>query len=120
MHRAYHKHSLPDENYHEIAPVRRAILKNPADDWSLRKMSATSGYSVSRFRELYHKLYRISPINDVIRQRISLAETLLLSGQASISYVATACGFNTLNYFSKVFKTTTGYTPSQYITLHHE
>ena len=119
-HRAYNKQNLQDDSFYEIVAVRSAVMKNPEKDWSLEKMSKMSGYSVSRFSELYRKLYNTSPINDVIAHRISLAKTLLLSGQASLSYIATACGFNTINYFSKSFKASTGYTPSEFIDAFRE
>ena len=119
-HRAYNKQNLQDDSFYEIVAVRSAVMKNPEKDWSLEKMSKMSGYSVSRFSELYRKLYNTSPINDVIAHRISLAKTLLLSGQASVSYIATACGFNTINYFSKSFKASTGYTPSEFIDAFRE
>lgn len=114
MHRAYIKLNLSDEPYADIAAVRRKIIKNPAKNWSLKEMTEMCGYSVSRFSELYHKLYGVSPMNDVINQRILLAKRLLESGQASVSYVAQTCGFNTINYFSKYFKKATGYTPREY------
>lgn len=113
--RAYKGQLFRDEDFHEILAVRHAIIKNPEQKWTLKKMSEISGYSVSRFCELYKKIYNISPINDVIEHRISFAKALLLSGQASVSCVATRCGFNTVNYFSKHFKASTGYTPSEYI-----
>lgn len=114
-HRAYKKQNTCDEDFHEIAAIRHAIIKNPGNTWTLKRMAAMSGYSISRFSELYRKLYNISPINDVIQHRISLAKMLLSSRQVSVSYVATVCGFNTINYFSKVFKASTGYTPSDYV-----
>ncbi len=116
-HRAYTKENSYDEPYSDIAAVRRKIIKNPERAWTLKEMTALCGYSVSRFSELYSKLYGISPMNDVINQRITLAKRLLLSGQASVSYVAEACGFNTINYFSKYFKKATGYSPSEYISV---
>ena len=114
-HRAYSKQCFQDDSFHEISAVRNAIVKNPEKDWSLEKMSEMSGYSVSRFSELYRNLYNMSPINDVIDHRIAMAKILLQSGQATVSYVATACGFNTINYFSKCFKASTGYTPTEFI-----
>lgn len=115
--RAFTKANSFDEPYSDIAAVRRKIIKNPIKDWSLKEMTEMSGYSASRFSELYRKLYDVSPMNDVINQRITLAKRLLVSGQASVSYVAEACGFNTINYFSKYFKKSTGYTPSEYIKM---
>lgn len=115
LHRAYKKQDICHEDFHQISTVRRKIMKNPGKKWTLKEMAEMTGYSVSRFSELYKRAYNISPINDVIEHRISLAKMLLLSGQASISYVADTCGFNTVNYFSKLFKASTGYTPSEYI-----
>lgn len=119
-HRAYIKENSSDEPYADIAAVRRAIIKNPEKNWTLKEMTKMSGYSTSRFSELYCKLYGTSPINDVINQRIALGKRLLMSGQASVSYVAETCGFNTINYFSKYFKKATGYSPSEYIGLFYE
>ena len=115
LHRAYTKVNFYDEAFEKIATVKRAIIINPQENWTLEKMSNISGYSISRFSELYSKLYGISPINDVLLQRIELAKRLLVSGQASVSYVSKACGFNTINYFSKYFKQTTGYGPKEYM-----
>ena len=115
LHRAYKKQNICNEDLHRLSTVRHKINKNPEKKWTLKEMAMIAGYSVSRFSELYKKTYNTSPINDVIEHRISLAKMLLLSGQASISYVADTCGFNTVNYFSKLFKASTGYTPSEYI-----
>ena len=118
IHRAYMKINSFDEPYADIAAVRRKIVKNPSKNWTLKEMTEMCGYSVSRFSELYLKLYGTSPINDVINQRILLAKKLLESGQASVAYVAEKCGFNTINYFSKYFKKSTGYSPSKYMNLY--
>ena len=115
LHRAYKKQNICNEDLHRLSTVRHKINKSPEKKWTLKEMAMLAGYSVSRFSELYKKTYNISPINDVIEHRISLAKMLLISGQASISYVADTCGFNTINYFSKLFKASTGYTPSEYI-----
>ncbi len=115
MHRAYENRNTCRSDQIRIAAVRNAIAQSPEKKWSLNKMAAMSGYSVSRFSELYRGRYGISPINDVIGHRMSLAKALLLSGQTSVSYVATACGFSTVNYFSKFFKMSTGFSPSEYI-----
>lgn len=119
-HRVYTKENSSDEPYPYIALVRRKIIKNPAKNWTLNDMTEMCGYSTSRFSELYSKLYGTSPMNDVINQRILLAKRLLESGQASVSYVAEACGFNTINYFSKCFKNSTGYSPTKYVNIFYK
>lgn len=114
LHRAYKKQNISQEDFYRISAMRREIITNPGKKWTLKEMAGATGYSVSRFSELYKQAYHISPINDVIEHRISLAKMLLLSGQASVSYVADTCGFSTINYFSKYFKAATGYPPSEY------
>jgi len=112
---------LSKDSFGGIIAVNHAILSNPEHDWTLQEMAKMSGYSVSRFCELYRSMYGISPINDVINQRIQLAKRLLASEQATIGYAAEMCGFNTINYFSKCFKKYTACTPREYIaSLHKE
>lgn len=120
LHRAYTKTVSFNEKHEDITVVRRKIIENPTKNWTLKEMASMGGYSTSRFSELYNKQYGCSPINDVINQRILIAKELLSSGQVSVSYVAEACGFSTINYFSKYFKKATGYTPSEYIGLFEE
>lgn len=102
------------EKISNIINVHNEIALNPARNWTLKEMTSLSGYSVSRFCELYKKTYGISPVNAVIYERIEMAKKLLISGQASVLVVSEACGFSTVNYFSKCFKNLTGYTPSSY------
>lgn len=59
-------------------------------------------------------MYGTSPINDVITVQIELAKRLLCSGQTTVSAVANACGFSTVNYFSNCFKKVTGQSPAEY------
>lgn len=117
-HRTYQKLNSVDETFENIAIVKHSIIKNPSKNWTVNELTKLSGYSISRFCELYKKIYHISPMNDVINQRITLAKRLLESGQASVSYVAQTCGYNTINYFSKQFKEHTGYSPSDYTKFH--
>lgn len=48
------------------------------------------------------------------KQRIEMAKVYLKSESISITDIAFMVGFNDLNYFSRIFKKTTGMTPSQY------
>ena len=98
-----------------VAAVREEMLRNPGEAWRLQEMAKRSGYSVSRFCEIYCSQFGISPMQEVLNRRIELAKQLLASGQASVAYVAEACGFRTINYFSKYFREVTGFTPSGYM-----
>ena len=114
IHRAYNGFKIK-EGSDAVAAVRREIIRNPERNWRLYELAEKSGYSVSRFSELYRSMFDCSPIDDVIAQRIKLAKRLLSSGQASVTKIAETCGFSSINYFSKTFKAATGRTPSEYI-----
>ena len=54
-------------------------------------------------------------INSYIRfAKVERAKVLLISTETPIKAVAEALAFNTVNYFIKSFRDTTGYTPAQY------
>lgn len=107
---------LPYRGIHSnIYALRKEIIAHPERNRTLEEMAEQTGYSVCRFSQLYNQLFNISPINDVIVQRINLAKKLLLTKHYSISEVADMCGFHSLNYFSRRFRKHTGRTPTQYI-----
>ena len=114
LHRAYEKTTTKLDGISQVIGIRKQIIANPEKNWTLCEMSQKSGYSISRFSELYLKLYGVSPIEDVLTQRINMAKRLLSLGQASVSYTAQNCGFSSINYFSKYFKKVTGLTPREY------
>lgn len=115
LHRVIAKESILQGDHYGINNVRRMVIKHPEKKWTIEDAAKLSGYSSSRFCELYRKFYDISFINDVLAHRIQHAKKLLESGQASVSYVAEACGFRTINYFSKYFRKITGYSPKEYM-----
>lgn len=117
LYRAYrHHHSQPADR--SVQVVADAVAQDPGHNWHLSEMAAMSGYSVSRFSELFREQYRLSPTQYVLHHRIHLAKQYLLSGQASVSYIAEVCGFQSANYFCKYFKQAAGCPPSRYHACH--
>lgn len=102
-------------NNEEIEKVHTIICKEANKNWRLKDLANLSGYSVSRFCELYKQAYNESPINTLNTQKIAYAKNLLSSGQVNVSQTAQMCGYNNIYYFSKYFKKVTGHTPSYYI-----
>lgn len=115
--RSYSKNENFNKINNKITFTKHKIMSNIKKNWTLKEMADLSGYSTSRFSELYRKQYSISPINDLINHRIEIAKNLLLLSNQSVSCIAEICGFSTINYFSKYFKKVTGYTPSEYASL---
>lgn len=50
----------------------------------------------------------------ILNTRITLAKSMLLCGEKTISDISMECGFSGLSYFSRVFKENTGKTPLEY------
>lgn len=57
----------------------------------------------------------MSPGKYITRVRVEYAKLLLCNEDASIAYVAEACGFANANYFAKAFRRETGMSPSEYL-----
>ena len=100
--------------YHTISKIRREMLENYTAKTSLADLSEKSGYSVSRFCELYKKFYNTSPIDDLISMRISRARQFLTFTSQSIGEISEKCGFDSIHYFSNTFKKILGCSPSAY------
>ena len=94
--------------------LRVRILHQYGEDWSLQKMAALSGYSVSRFCALYTAFFAVSPMNELLEKRLEMAKQFLSLGVYKVGDVATMCGFSSIHYFSNFFKRHTGVTPAEY------
>lgn len=62
----------------------------------------------------FKSLTGISPVNYIIRRRITEAKQKLVSTEKSIIEISEECGFNSLSNFNSLFKRMTGLTPSSY------
>lgn len=57
----------------------------------------------------------LTPVELVRQMRIQKAQNLLSEQpNLSVAEIAYACGFSTPQYFNRVFKEQTGYTPAEY------
>lgn len=120
LYRAYEKCLKWSPSARSVSIAADAILRDPGHNWRIQDLASLSGYSPSHFSELYQAEYGISPMQDILQKRIDLAKQYLLSGQASVSYVAEVCGFQSVHYFSKFFKKVVGCPPSHYIHLSNQ
>ena len=58
-----------------------------------------------------------SPVDALIRYRLQTAHRLLNEKSLTLQEVSFACGFNSVNYFSRQFKKIYGYAPGKKMTL---
>lgn len=83
-------------------------------DFSVAQLSEMCRISEVHYRRLFQQLYHTSPVRFLILLRIGRAKELLNSTELPIFQIAECCGFQSAYYFSKVFRETTGMTPSEY------
>ena len=98
----------------EILELTEAEFTDPA--LSLSSISQRLGYNAKYLSHLFKEDMGISYCNYLRALRIKSAVILFDHGLDSIKNVAQLCGFSDPLYFSSVFKTSVGVSPSVYIT----
>ncbi len=113
--RAHQKSGIEkDETYEKFNKLRIYFFNHCSEKWTLKKMADLSGYSVSRFCNIYVSLFNNSPMDDLLEWRFEFAKHLLLLNTHKISEIAEMCGFSSVHYFSRFFTERTGISPKNY------
>ena len=97
---------------HQVTVIIQENLNNP----NLKGDLIAQALGMSRMH-LHRKLkeeQRQHARDYIIQIRMNQAKELLLSTTLSVATIATQCGYKDYRYFSKVFKSNTGYTPTAY------
>lgn len=81
---------------------------------SVALLAENAGISQTYFRQRFKAFYGCSPISYIRKVRIAHAQTLLETGDYSISEVAIRSGYENISYFSYDFHRLVGQSPSQY------
>ena len=115
MQLARHQATSPVEyaHYERLCTIRQQLNDTFADRWTVAAMAKLAHLSPNRFAVLYRKFFNVSPMDDLISMRLRESERLLAVGRMTVSEISEQCGFNNLNYFSRLFKARTGRTPRE-------
>jgi AraC-like DNA-binding protein len=110
----YYKNS-----FETIDPRIRKVIHFIAENYSrpieVVDLADMVGLNPVYFGSLFKKSTGFSVKEYINRIRINNAENLLSSGEFLVNDVAYKCGFEDIFYFSKVFKSIKGYSPSKAI-----
>lgn len=79
------------------------------------EIAAHCNISEVYFRKLFSEHYKSSPRRYILDTRITAAKQMLSEGIFKVSAVADECGFLSLYHFSRIFKSKTGLTPTEYM-----
>ena len=81
---------------------------------SIKALSGLLHFHPNYFIRFFKEMTGYTPLEYINNQRIDLAKTLLLNGNAIIQDVASQTGFNRTDYFARCFRKKTGFTPTEY------
>ena len=79
------------------------------------------GYCTDYVRRIFIRDMGMSPIAYLTDMRIRNAKKLLCENERlhyTVAEIATASGYSDISYFSRMFKKTTGLTPSEFLRAH--
>jgi AraC-like DNA-binding protein len=83
-------------------------------DLDLDKVASICGYSPSYFSRSFRKYFGINFVQYLQQVRLDNAKQLLKSSSMTVAEISEKTGFQSLSYFSTIFKRETGLSPNQY------
>jgi YesN/AraC family two-component response regulator len=105
------------------ASVKTSAVANKVSDYieehyteniSLREVADAMGYSDAYFCKIFKQCFEMSFISYLNGYRTKKAIDLLGDVTVSIKDISAMSGYRDANYFTRIFKKTTGVTPSEY------
>ncbi|WP_277679663.1 helix-turn-helix transcriptional regulator [Gracilibacillus dipsosauri] len=100
--------------YYNLLKLRITIQNNPGEYWTVSRMADYLRISPGYLQNIYKRTFGISCMEDVIANRIRLAQEYLIHSNQSIAEIATQCGYLNVEHFSRQFKRMTGNTPRKF------
>lgn len=97
----------------KIEKCRFYIRQNMSEEIDFKKLAKDIGISYSYFRKMFKNFTDVSPAQYQLHLRIIRAKELLIGTSKSIKEISFETGFQSIYYFSRIFKEKTGLTPSE-------
>ncbi|MBI5830991.1 MAG: helix-turn-helix transcriptional regulator [Armatimonadetes bacterium] len=101
-------------HYELFQSIRAQVHQRLREPWDVPRMASLAHLSVPRFAVLYKRFYNISPVEDLIRVRLSYAQHLLTNTTMSVGEAAAQSGFDNVCHFSRLFRRRVGCAPRHY------
>ena len=102
-------------NYKKIKSSVRYIEENCLKKYiDVSELAAISDMSVSQYNRVFKSVFETTPTKYMNIQRINRAKQLLSGTNYPVGDIAEMCGFSNCYYFSKMFKSFTGFSPLGY------
>jgi len=102
--------------YRKVAAAVNLIQEAYGEPLPLAALARTANMSVAQIERYFLRIFHITPRQMIIKTRVEAASRLL-AGEASVAEIAQACGYGDHSAFTRQFKATTGFTPTQFRQL---
>ena len=99
------------EQFFEIIDMLRARIN---EELSLEEIARCSSMSVSKLKMLFRKYAARGPIDFFIDMKLDLAKEMISQGKHNLTEISEMLGFSSLHYFSRIFKSRAGVSPSRW------
>ena len=103
-----------------ISRILDYLNEHFTEELNLDKIAEDMHCSATYVSHGLKKATGMTPINYIIRRRIGLAQTMLISTDLTATQIATMVGYDNTNYFSTLFTKTVGMTPIRYRNMYLE
>lgn len=108
------------KNSISLSEVCTYISEHFTEALSLESISAFAGFSKYHFERIFREYTGVTFYQYLQQTRINYAQTLLSNPELSITDISDQAGFASCTAFTRAFKKSTGYPPSQFRMLNEE
>ena len=98
----------------EYSEVMEFMKRNLSHSLSLNKIAENCSMSVSKLKLLFREKYGGGPIACFLELKMEKAQALIREGDMNITEISADLGFNSVHYFSRIFKRQTGLSPTEF------
>jgi len=110
-----------NDNEAKIIEIAVSCLSNlDVDEIDLEQLAETLNVSYSWFRRTFKERIGLSPHQFRLYLKLTTARDLLRSTTMSVKQICSSSGFNSEQYFCRIFKRQAGTTPSEFRTLNQK
>lgn len=109
---------LPDEAPSAVEQMARFVAQHYTEPLTVEEIGRSAGLHPNYAMSLFRKVFGTTLTAYLTESRLTHAQRLLVTSEASVLEVAMDSGFGSLSRFNTVFKAVSGCSPRQYRKIH--